>query len=100
MRMEINNQDGEEELPELIGMILEIGNSVKINLIQISLNHQECSDMEMTYIYWEELTQVVNLKTINSGNIHSQIGFTIYLISVGTLLEITESHFGSSTLIL
>ena len=100
MRMEINNQDGAEELSKLNGMILEIGNSMKINLIQTLLNHQECSDTEMTYIYWEELTQAVNLKTINSGNIHYQIGFTIYLISVGILSEITVSHFGSLTLIL
>lgn len=47
MKTEIHNPDGVEELLKLITMILEIGNSMKSNLIHILSNHQECSDMEM-----------------------------------------------------
>jgi len=51
MKMEINNQDGVEELLKLITMISEIGNLMNNNLIHILLNHQECSDTEMICTY-------------------------------------------------
>lgn len=51
MKMETNNQDGEEELLKLITMISEIGNLINNNLIHILSNHQECSDMETICIY-------------------------------------------------